>query len=85
MTQKRLMKEWTHLRVNPSPDYCIKPVDDADMFSLARHRYRPESSPCEGGIFPLSILFPKDYPFRSPKVTYLVNVYNPAINCNGTV
>lgn len=79
------MKEWTHLRANPSPDYCIEPVNDTDMFLWRAIITGPKGSPYEGGIFPLSIRIPKEYPFHSPKVRYLVNVYNPAINCNGTV
>lgn len=79
------MKELIHLRANPSADYSIKLVDDTDLFILRAIITGPKGSPYERGIFPLSIHFPPTYPFQPPKVRYMVRIYHPSINSNGTV
>lgn len=85
MAQKRIMKELIHLCANPSLDYSIELVDDTDLFLLRAVITGPKDSPYEGGIFPLSIHLPPNYPFSAPKVGYMVKVHHPSINCNGTV
>lgn len=79
------MKELTHLRANPSPDYSIELVDDTDLFLLRAIITGPKGSPYDGGIFPLSVRLPSKYPFHPPKVGYMVKVYHPSINSNGTI
>ncbi|KAF9374962.1 hypothetical protein CPC16_000982 [Podila verticillata] len=79
------MKELIHLRASPSLDYSIELVDETDLFLLRAVITGPKDSPYEGGIFPLSIHLPPNYPFCAPKVGYMLKVYHPSINSVGTV
>ena len=77
---KKIQKELEDFQSNP-PENCEGgPVDENDIFNWELHLNGPENSPYEGGTFKLKVEFPKDYPFKAPKVTFATKVYHPNIN-----
>ncbi|KAF9333968.1 hypothetical protein BG006_002900 [Podila minutissima] len=84
MATKRLLKELRDIQERQSPYFSATPVcPDTDLFVWRALIHGPEGSPYEGGLFPLSIRFPSNYPFRPPKVAFLVNIYHPGIDNYG--
>mmetsp|Transcript_59008 Transcript_59008/g.144374 ORF Transcript_59008/g.144374 Transcript_59008/m.144374 type:complete len:152 (+) Transcript_59008:351-806(+) len=76
---KRLLKERAMLEKS-KPEFCksIEIVDD-DIFKWEVDIAGPDESPYAGGVFPLLIEFPTQYPFKAPKLKFNVTVYHPSV------
>ena len=85
MSQKRLQKEFQEFTNNP-PENCEGgPENENDLYKWNLTLMGPSDSPFEGGVFNLSVEFPKDYPFKPPKCTFQTRIYHPNINSNGSI
>ena len=82
---KRIQKELTEFNKEEPEGFTAGPVDDSDMFKWEASLQGPENSPYEGGTFQLSMEFPKDYPFKPPKVEFTTKVYHPNVKSTGTI
>ena len=60
-------------------------IKNGDLFTWQATIIGPTETPYEGGIFNLKILFPVDYPFKSPKITFETPIYHPNINSTGAI
>ena len=79
---KRILKELNNMNENKEEGICAGPEDKLDMFTWTAKIIGPENTPYEGGIFKLRIKFPKDYPFKPPRVNFKTKIYHPNVLIN---
>tara|TARA_B100001121_G_C18239193_1_gene411919 strand:+ start:88 stop:552 length:465 start_codon:yes stop_codon:yes gene_type:complete len=85
MALKRLQKELAEIEKDPPVGCSAGPVKD-DMYNWqATIMINDEKSAYNGGVFYLSMLFPKEYPFKAPRIKFMTKIFHPNINTHGSI
>ena len=82
---KRLQQELKEINDNYNEEefnIYAGPKDDENIFEWEVSIQGPEDSPYEGGTFHFEFFFPKDYPFKSPKIICQTPIFHPNFNQN---
>ncbi|KAK9372666.1 uncharacterized protein V1513DRAFT_419598 [Lipomyces chichibuensis] len=74
---RRLMTEYKQL-INEAPDgISAGPIDEDNFFEWECLIQGPEDTPFEGGVFPATLTFPKDYPLSPPAMKFTCDMFHP--------
>ncbi|OBZ88683.1 Ubiquitin-conjugating enzyme E2 [Choanephora cucurbitarum] len=82
---KRLMTEYRELTLNAPEGITAGPIDENNFFEWEALIAGPEGTPFEGGLFPATLTFPKDYPLSPPTMRFTCDFFHPNVYQNGTV
>jgi ubiquitin-conjugating enzyme E2 D/E len=85
MAQRRLFKEYEEIQKENLECCFAEPVDKDDLFEWKAYIIGPKDTPYENGYYELMLLFPNEYPFKPPKISFITRIYHPNINSNGGI
>ena len=81
----RILNELKEMKNDPPSNCNAGPISDDNIFLWEGNIIGPADSPYAGGLFKLEITFPKNYPFKPPKVKFNTPIYHPNINRYGNI
>lgn len=83
--KNRILNELKEMKKDPPSNCNAGPISDSDIFTWEGTIIGPSDSPYAGGLFKLQIIFPKNYPFKPPRVKFITPIYHPNINRHGSI
>ena len=73
-----LMRQYKMLERSPNPLFTCS-FDKNNIFRWECVIKGPQDTPYEGGIFPATLVFPKNFPMNPPEMTFNVAMFHPNI------
>nr|XP_049618404.1 ubiquitin-conjugating enzyme E2 L3b isoform X7 [Syngnathus scovelli] len=81
---RRLNKELDEIRKSGMKNFRNIQVDESNLLSW-QGLIVPDNPPYDKGAFRIEIIFPTEYPFKPPKITFKTKIYHPNIDEKGQV
>ncbi|KAF8531653.1 ubiquitin-conjugating enzyme [Gautieria morchelliformis] len=81
---RRIQKEFVAVKNNPIPGLSVEPKED-NMLDWTCHIKAASDSPYKGGTFHFKLIFPDNFPFKPPSVTFMTKIYHPGFDEEGHI
>jgi len=81
---RRLQKELGEIRNSSSKSFRDVQVDESNLL-VWQGLLVPDKAPYNKGAFIIDLVFPAEYPFKPPKVSFRTKIYHPNIDEKGQV
>ena len=82
---RRLQKELGDLKISsPQGFRNIQLVDESNIMEW-QGLLVPDKAPYNKGAFICDIVFPSEYPFKAPKISFRTKIYHPNVDEKGQV
>ncbi|RVE68840.1 hypothetical protein OJAV_G00095720 [Oryzias javanicus] len=81
---RRLAKELEEIRRSGMKNFRNIQVEESNLLSW-QGLIVPDNPPYDKGAFRIEIIFPTEYPFKPPKITFKTKIYHPNIDEKGQV
>jgi len=83
--QKLLMNQFRSMKEDPVWGIDVEYFDESNVLEWKVFLEGPVGTPYEGGTFQLKLVFPKDYPYSPPSLTFLSKFWHPNVYSDGKV
>ena len=81
-----LMKQYKELSRNPPDGIFVGLIDDSDLYKWRVILQGPSATIWEGGYFPTTLIFPKDFPNKPPVMHFTMkDFWHPNVYPDGKV
>jgi len=85
MAAKMLANQLRSILNEPVEGFTVELADEANLFEWRVWIEGPKDTCYEGGIFQLSLSFPKDYPMSPPELKFVSDFWHPNVFSTGKV
>ncbi|KAK3881774.1 hypothetical protein Pmani_005773 [Petrolisthes manimaculis] len=80
---RALSLEYRGLQDEPVEGFCVKLLNEDNLFEWEVAIFGPPDTLYQGGYFKAHVKFPPDYPYSPPSVRFLTKVWHPNVYENG--
>jgi len=82
---KLLQQQYKRLQTEPVEGFACEIPNDSNLFDWRIYVEGPKDTMYAGGVFQLSMVFPKDYPMSPPDLRFLSDFWHPNVYDDGKV
>jgi len=85
MTTKLLANQLQSILADPVEGFTVELADESSLFDWRVYIEGPRETCYEGGVFQLSLTFPRDYPMNPPVLKFMSDFWHPNVYTDGKV
>jgi ubiquitin-protein ligase len=79
MTTKLLANQLQSILADPVEGFTVELANESSLYEWRVYIEGPRETCYEGGVFQLSLNFPKDYPMNPPVLKFISDFWHPNV------